>query len=150
MLASKFTNLESGQEITITHIPFTAAIGITSLFDQNGSDIYIKQKNPSKVQNNLQKSISIALKKADLMAKAAKDANNGIVSDWDNRYLQEAKLSTENKILRDTFDGIIRHWISDDSTTENIKKIRELLLPYLNFQHSLEELKSLSVHINHL
>ncbi len=76
LLASKFTEVESNEEVTIANIPFTAAIGITSLYDQNGSHIQVRQKYPGKVQTNLQKSISIALKKADLMAKAAKDASN--------------------------------------------------------------------------
>jgi diguanylate cyclase (GGDEF)-like protein len=150
LLATKFKKQEPGSEIAIENIPFTAAIGVTSLFDLNGSDIYVKQKKPERIQSDLQRSIAIALKKADLMAKVAKDVDNGIVSDWDNKYLQEAKLSAENKKLRDTFNWIIRHWISDESVTENIQKIRELLLPYLNFHDSLEELRRIWLHINQL
>lgn len=104
LLATKFKKQEPGNEITIENIPFTAAIGITSLFDSNGSDIQVKQKHLNETQTGLQKSISIALRKADLMAKAAKDIDTGIVSSWDNRYLEEAKLNPENKKLRDTFD----------------------------------------------
>lgn len=131
------------EAMSIHDIPFTAAIGVTSLYDTGGASIHIEHKNKDEIHTEIDDHISRALKKADLMAHAAKEAEHGIVADWDDEYLETAKLSPRHKELRDQFEQILRHWISDDSIPENIRKIRELLLPYLSFQDTIDEIDGL-------
>ncbi len=148
LLAGRFRSPEEGRDITIENIPFTTAIGITSLLDSGGSKIQIQQKDPSKPRTQLEEDISRALKKADRMSEAAKKSENGIISDWDDAYLESTVLNPKIKELRDAIDGIIRHWISDDDALASTSKIRELLLPYLTVEDSIEELNRILLHIN--
>lgn len=160
LLANKFnsSNMKhNSSSIWIEDIPFEAAIGVTSLRDENGierdengSIKQIPQKEESRVMTELEKLISNALWKADKMAEVAKNAENGIVSEWKDEYSAKVIMSSKNIELRNQFEWILRHWISDDMVPENIRQIRKLLLPCLDFHESFDDIRALLKHIKDL
>lgn len=135
--------LEKDEVMDIHDIPFTTCIGVTSLYDTGGASIHIEHKDKNETHTEIEDRISRALKKADLMAKEAKNDEYGVVGDWKDAYLETVKLSPRYKELRDQFEQIQRHWISDETVPGNIKKIRELLLPFLSFHETIDEIDAL-------
>ncbi|MBX9809329.1 hypothetical protein K2X92_03005, partial [Candidatus Gracilibacteria bacterium] len=92
----------------------------------NTVEVSIKKKG-NIAPTQLDKKVSTALYKADKMSEAAKYVSGGVLTDWNDDYGKEVVLSPENKELRNQLNGIIRHWISDETVNSNILAIRKLI-----------------------
>lgn len=102
------------RENTTDVIPVETSIGVSSLYDGIGMPIEVEQKDSNKVQTTVEKLVSMALKKADILAHLAKNNSDNIATTFTMDLLNTAKLSEENTQLGAELSGILRHWISDE------------------------------------
>jgi hypothetical protein len=93
--------------------------------------------------------ISRAMKMGDSLLHPAKDHLDGILSEFDIKYLNEndAQLNEKNKELKVQLDYILRHWINDEKATEYIREIRKLTLPMLSYHESISDIDDLIAHM---